>query len=153
MKQLVKSVFLLIAMLLPTAGHCQICIDEDLRKLDLAVEQRGKYEQAKQKEIDHHKLAEGNCITTMDRYNFHESLYRLEPQVESRLCRRPRKTMPGDCLCQQPALLHADNLQLPAENAPRLLHPREGLRRDSGKHVFVKFCGCFLFLLLFLFQP
>ena len=77
MKQLVKSVFLLIAMLLPTAGHCQICIDEDLRKLDLAVEQRGKYEQAKQKEIDHHKLAEGNCITTMDRYSFHESLYRL----------------------------------------------------------------------------
>ena len=64
-------------MLLPTAGHCQICIDEDLRKLDLAVEQRGKYEQAKQKEIDHHKLAEGNCITTMDRYSFHESLYRL----------------------------------------------------------------------------
>ena len=72
----ITHTILLIAMLLPMIGHCQICIDEDLQKLDIVVEQSGNYEQAKQKEIARSQMAEGNCVTTMDKYNFHESLYR-----------------------------------------------------------------------------
>ncbi len=75
MRPFITYTILLIAMLLPTAGHGQICIEEDLRKLDVAVEQSRKYELAKQKEIAHYRTAESNCVTTMDRYNFHESLY------------------------------------------------------------------------------
>ncbi len=75
MRPIITYTILLIAMLLPTAGHGQICIEEDLRKLDVAVEQCRKYEQAKQKEITHYQMAEGNCVTTMEQYNFHESLY------------------------------------------------------------------------------
>ncbi len=75
MKQSVRIVFFIMAMLLPMTGHCQICIEEDLQRLDVAVGQCQKYEQAKLKEIARSKMAEGNCVTAMDRYNFHESLY------------------------------------------------------------------------------
>ncbi len=75
MRPIITYTILLIAMLLPSAGHCQICIEEDLRKLDVAVEQCRKYEQAKQKEIARSQMAEGNCVTPMEQYNFHESLY------------------------------------------------------------------------------
>ncbi len=75
MKESVRIVFFIMAMLLPMTGHCQICIEEDLQRLDVAVEQCQKYEQAKLKEIARSKMAEGNCVTAMDRYNFHESLY------------------------------------------------------------------------------
>ncbi len=75
MKQSVRIVFFIMAILLSMTGHCQICIEEDLQRLDVAVEQCLKYEQAKLKEIARSKMAEGNCVTAMDRYNFHESLY------------------------------------------------------------------------------
>lgn len=76
MRRFITYTILLVATLLPAAGHGQVCIEEDLRKLDIAVEQSQKYEQAKQKEIARSQMAEGNCVTTIDRYNFHESLYR-----------------------------------------------------------------------------
>ncbi len=75
MKRFLTYTILLAAVLWPTAGHCRICIDEDLQRLDVAVEQCRKYELAKQKEIARCRTAEGNCVTTMDKYNFHESLY------------------------------------------------------------------------------
>ncbi len=75
MKQSVRIVFFIMAILLPMTGHCQICIEEDLQRLDVTVGQCQKYEQAKLKEIARSKMAEGNCVTAMERYNFHESLY------------------------------------------------------------------------------
>ncbi len=71
----IKSLFVLIAMLLPMPGYCGVCIEEDLCQLDAAVEQRQKYEQVKLKDIARRKTEEGNCVTAMDKYHFHESLY------------------------------------------------------------------------------
>ncbi len=71
----IKSIFVLIAMLLPMPGYCGVCIEEDLCQLDAAVEQRQKYEQVKLKDIARRKTEEGNCVTAMDKYHFHESLY------------------------------------------------------------------------------
>ena len=75
MRYLTTIVTLLMTLCMQGAEN--FCIEKDLQQLDRIMEQSGKYEQAKQKEIDHYKLAEVNCVTTMDQYNFHESLYRL----------------------------------------------------------------------------
>ena len=70
----IKGIFILVAMLLPVPAFCGVSIEEDLRRLDTAVEQRQKYEQAKLKDIARRKMEEGNCMTATDRFRFHESL-------------------------------------------------------------------------------
>lgn len=75
MRYLITVVTLLVALCMQGAEN--FCIEKDLQQLDRIVEQKLTYEQAKQKEISRSQMAEGNCVTTMDKYNFHESLYRL----------------------------------------------------------------------------
>ncbi len=75
MKPFAKSILVFVAMLLPVPGHCDVSLEEDLRRLDVAVEQRQTYEQAKLKDIARFKMDEGNCVTATDKYHFHESLY------------------------------------------------------------------------------
>ena len=73
MKNLITVIALLLSFSMQGAEN--FCIEEDLQQLDRIVEQKPKFDLAKQKEITRSKLAEGNCITDMDKYNFHESLY------------------------------------------------------------------------------
>ncbi len=73
MRNLITVIALLLS--LGMQGAVNFCIEEDLQQLDRIVEQKPKYDQIKQKEIARSKLAEGNSITDMDKYNFHESLY------------------------------------------------------------------------------
>ncbi len=73
MRYLLATITLLLSLCVH--GTERVCVEDDLRKLDMAVEQSHKYEQAKLKEIARSRTADGNCVTPMDRYNFHESLY------------------------------------------------------------------------------
>ncbi len=54
----------------------KFCVDEDLARLDQAVAQKSKYDQAKQKEIARLRLSEGNYLTPVEKYTYQESLYR-----------------------------------------------------------------------------